>query len=747
MDAEDLIALGIRKEHLPGSCLILLRGIPGIGYRYDALAQRLDLTVAAALLTPQLLGSGQEETPEPRADPGMSLNYSVYLQSDRDRTEEETALRGGSRIDPGFGRMPVLRQDDIARAKEQRTATVNIGSNLRFFGPFGLLASNGHTTVESDTADFIRDDTYLTWSTLSPLRTYTMGDVISASLPWTRAIRLGGARLSRTFDLDPDLITFPVPALGATAVVPTTVDLYVNGLRQYSGKTSPGPFLVSQTPSLTGAGTVSIAYRDALGREVVTMRSLYIDDRLLERGLTDFSVETGYPRRGYASDSFDYSDEIATAASWRRGVTDMVTLEAHGEYAENLRNGGVGGMFALGRYGVLSAAIAYSDGDGSGVLTSAGYRYIAQRWSIDLYDRRADSGYRDLGSLEDVPVPPQLSTATFTWSFRRQQSMTLNYTRQKNDQTSGSRIVSVGYSASWPRVRASLYFNAYQDLDDDHSRGGYLGISFNLQNGGAAYGSASAFDGQATYSAGANRPVDSDLGGFGWDAFAESGDDDDRRGAARLDYRGRFGDMYVALEGGTRAGDDYTIASLFGEGSIVYMRGQWLAARPIYDGFALVSTDAQAGVPIRRENRLLGSTNEKGFLLVNDLPAYRGSHLAIDTVDLPIDLIAERQSVVANPRTQSGVLVEFPLKRVSGATLVLVDERQRPLLPGTSVTLNGGESVLSGYDGQVFLTGLQALNHIVADTDEGRCELDVPFDASKTMQVLGPFVCRAVPAE
>jgi hypothetical protein len=36
------------------------------------------------------------------------------------------------------------------------------------------------------------------------------------------------------------------------------------------------------------------------------------------------------------------------------------------------------------------------------------------------------------------------------------------------------------------------------------------------------------------------------------------------------------------------------------------------------------------------------------------------------------------------------------------------------------------------------------LNHLIADTDEGRCEVDVPFDSSKTMQVLGPFVCRAV---
>src|SRR6478609_10196318 len=159
MDAGDLIALGIREEHLPGGGLILLRGIPGIGYRYDALAQRLDLTVAAALLTPQLLGTGQEETPEPRADPGMSLNYSLYVQSDHDRSEADVALRGISRIDSGFGRMPVLRQDDIARAKAQRTATANIGSNLRFFGPFGLMASNGHTTVESGTAEFIRDDT------------------------------------------------------------------------------------------------------------------------------------------------------------------------------------------------------------------------------------------------------------------------------------------------------------------------------------------------------------------------------------------------------------------------------------------------------------------------------------------------------------------------------------------------------------------------------------------------------------
>jgi len=744
IDAGELAEIGIREEHLSGGGLILLRDIPDLRYRYDALAQRLDLTVGSATLTPQLLGAQREVTPEPRADPGMSMNYSLHLQSNHDNAEEAATRK--SQIDAGFGRMPVVRQADVSRANQQRDATASASSNLRIFGPFGLLTNNGHATVESDRVEYIRDDSYLTWSTLDPLRTYTMGDLISSSLSWTRSVRLGGAQVSRNFDLNPDLITFPVPALGGTAVVPTTVDLYVNGLRQYSGRTSPGPFVLSQAPSLTGAGMVSIAYTDALGREMVTTRQLYIDDRLLERGLTDFSVETGYPRRGYATDSFNYSEDIATAASLRHGVSRHVTLEAHAEYAETLRNGGLGGLFALGRFGVLSAAVAYSDGDGSGVQTSAGYSYVSPRWSIDLYDRRADSGYRDLGSLEDVPVPPQLSTATFTWSFLRQQSMTLNYTRQKNDQFTGTRIVSVGYSASWPRMRASLYFSAYQDLDDDHSRGGYLGVSFNLRDNSGAHTSVSSTDGQRTYSVGANRPVDTDLGGFGWDAYAETGDDDDRRAAARLDYRGRFGDTYIALEGGTRAGDDYTTVSMYGTGAIVYMQGQWLAGRPIYDGFALVSTGEQAGVPVLRENRLLGSTNGRGFLLVNDLPAYRGSRLAIDTLDLPVNVIAERNIVVANPRTQSGVLVEFPLQRVSGATLILVDERQQPLLPGTRATLNGGEPVLVGYDGMVFFTGLQPVNHISVETDTGRCEAEAPFDSSTTMQVIGPFVCRAVPA-
>ncbi len=740
VDAADLAELGVREELLSGGGLILLRDIPELRYRYDALAQRLELTIGPATLTPQRLGSLREVSPKPRADPGLSMNYALHLQSNHDNAEEVVVRKSG--IDGEFSRMPVAPQPDVDRASQQRESTASASSNLRIFGPFGLMTNNAHATVESGHFQYIRDDSYLTWSTLDPLRTYTMGDVISSSLSWTRSVRLGGAQVSRNFDLDPDLITFPVPALGGTAVVPTTVDLYVNGMRQFSGKTSPGPFQIAQTPSLIGAGMVSIAYTDALGREVVTTRPLYIDDRLLERGLTDFSVETGYPRRGYGTDTFSYSDDIATAASWRRGVSRYFTMEAHAEYAATLRNGGVGGLFALGRFGVLSAAVAYSDGEGSGVLTSAGYSYVAPRWSIDLYDRRANSGYRDLGSVEDVPVPPQLSTATFTWSFRRQQSMTLNYTRQKSDEFTGTRIASVGYSVNWPRMHASLYFNAYQDLDDDHSRGGYLGLAFNLRDNSGVHTSVSSTDGEKTYSVGANRQVDSDLGGFGWDAYAER-EEDDRRAAARLDYRGRFGDTYLALEGGTRAGDDYTTASLFGTGSIVYMHGQWLAGRPIYDGFALVSTSEQAGVPVLRENRLLGTTNERGFLLVNDLPAYRSSRLAISTLDLPVDMVVERSSAVANPRTQSGVLVEFPLQRVLGATLILVDEAQKPLLPGTRATLNGGEPVLVGYDGQVFFVGLQPSNHISADTDAGPCEVNVPFESSKSMQVIGPFVCRA----
>ncbi len=745
VSADDLAELGFDRDQLPPSSP---RGIPlaqvrGLRVHYDAQDQRLDLSAPDALLATQVLTHVAATNVPPLSASGLVLDYSVHWQNNTLTLPERTERQLAPVLADGFGGLPAVRTEEFTSSYEQRNRTLSLASGLRWFAPWGLIQNRGFTTYESGETQYIRDDSFWAYSSPESLRSYLVGDFVGTPLEWTRSLRLGGVRIARNFGLRPDLVTFALPALGGSAVVPTTVDLYVNGMRQFTGQANPGPFVIADAPPLTGAGNVTIVYRDAHGRDVVSVQPLYVDTRLLESGFMDYDFEFGYARRNYGTTSFDYADQPGTLGSLRYGISDRFTLEAHTELAEALHVFGVGGLLRLGTAGVASAAVAHSDAGEQGWLSSAGYQYIAPRWSLDLYDRRTHGDYRDLGTLENVPVPQRLTRSNLTLWVTSSQAASVSYIEQVASPGDAARVLTLGYRGTFYDGRLGVFLNAFRDYEED-SDGFYLGFSLGFGTSSTAYSSVSHMDEDRTAAFGFSRPVDYDRGGFGWNYTGERGNDDYQRDNARLDYRASFMDLSLGYEKSASTGNNTDSVSFFGSGSLVAMRGGIFAARSINDGFALVSTDGLAGIPVLRENRLLGRTDGRGYLLVPDLPSWRASKIAIDLTDAPVDVASGVNEQRTNPRGGSGVNVTFPVKHLSGATLVLVDGAMRPLPPGTPVRLEGSESTtLVGYDGHAFFPALAPVNHIVADLDEGSCEVEVPFDPSQVMKILGPFVCEA----
>src|SRR5436305_8189320 len=131
----------------------------------------------------------------------------------------------------------------------------NASIDARLFGPYGTLSQTailGSTLARE--ADALRLDTTWAYSDPESMKTYRAGDVISGGLAWTRPIRLGGAQMQRNFALRPDLVTMPLPTFSGTAAVPSTVDVYVNNVRTLSQPVGPGPYQISNLPTLAGAG-------------------------------------------------------------------------------------------------------------------------------------------------------------------------------------------------------------------------------------------------------------------------------------------------------------------------------------------------------------------------------------------------------------------------------------------------------------------------------------------------------------
>lgn len=333
MSADELTEIGIRVDNLPldADRRIALADVPDLQYHYMESEQRVELTLPDAQLVPERIGFIAPPPSPPQSGTGLLLNYAAHLQSSRIAYEQKQNARrlhvpllGSAR----YGRLPPLSEQQAQEQYERRNRTFALSTELRLFTPRGVFVNSGYSTLESGRSEYTRQDSYWTYSDVERMRTWTVGDFISSSLGWSRAVRLGGISLARNFDVRPDLITFPVPALGGSAVVPTTVDLYINGLRQATAEASGGPFLFANPPAVSGAGKASIVFQDALGREVVIQRPLYMDTRLLaaarpntpcrpatrgettERNRSITATRRPQPRRIVAA--------CATASRWKR---------------------------------------------------------------------------------------------------------------------------------------------------------------------------------------------------------------------------------------------------------------------------------------------------------------------------------------------------------------------------------------------------------------------------------------------
>jgi outer membrane usher protein len=726
---QGLRELGIDPQLLgvAGQDDFALDAVPGLSYTYDPANQSIDLKLGDALRRPlQLNARNVRASGAGSADPGILLNYDLYGQQ-------------------GVG---------------TRVAALN---ELRLFGPRGVLSSSGNAVLKGSGQRYIRYDTSWTWSDPVSLQSLQVGDFISPSLGWSRSLRMAGVVWRRNFDLRPDLLTYPLASMGGSAVVPSSVSLYVNGMQQYSTDVPGGPFVIDQVAGLNGAGQATVITRDALGRQVATTLPLYVDTRLLASGLSDFALAAGVLRRDYGLRSFRYERDPVLSASIRRGLSDALTLEAHTEAGPGLLNGGAGAMLRLGQAGgVLSGALAGSARRGGdpggeaggwgfsnmrrGALATLGYQYIAPRFGLDLQSSRATAGYADLGTGQGAPVIRVNDRASLNVNMGFAGSASASMVHYRTPGLAAVRLAALAWSRSLGRD-TFLSLSAFQDLGRGDAarvnRGFSVTLSMSLGDRTSLSANSGRQGGVRATTLTATRAPDFD-GGWGW------GLQTSRNGAfdvsqAQVQYLGNAGQLSATtLRAGTTSSSSVGLS-----GSLVAMDGTLLAARHVGRGFALVSTGLP-DIPVFNENRAIGHTGADGRLLVADLMPYTTNRIAIDPTNLPADMRLERTALAVVPLAGAGVVAGFPVERYRAATVIVHGADGKPLAAGTPVRLTGAPGnplLLVGYDGVLFVDGLKQTmnetNELVVGEGAAACTLRFAYQpgAEGQLPVIGPLRC------
>ncbi|CAN5307066.1 fimbrial biogenesis outer membrane usher protein [soil metagenome] len=711
----ELAAVGLDRAKLAAAgASVTLADVPGLTFDYNESRQTIHLWARPALLRTARLDAGPRARETDAFEPatGVVLNYAVFGSSP-------------------FG------ADSGGRAAPSLAGALG----LRGFSADGAWSSNFIAGGSARVGSLVRLDSMWSYSDPQNLVVYRAGDVLARGPNWSQSVMLGGVQIARRFDLRSDIITTPVPLITGSVESPSTLDLYVNGIRTMSAQVPAGPFAIDRAPVVLGGGITQVVTRDAIGREVITSFPFYTSAVLLAPGLSDFSVEAGLVRKNFGVDSFAYAAGPVASASVRRGLEGGRTLEAHAELSERMVSLGVGGAARLEK-GVLSLGLAASHaGSNTGGLVDVGWESRFPGFSFTAHSRRVWGEFDDIASsaqhkaqrgpalrptaIDQVGV----STGLPALSGR----LGVNYSRIVDPK---ERLSIVG--ASYGQDIGKVFLNASVSRDFQRSRSTAVYVSLTMPLGArtsASVGASSDPRGNRT-TVEVSRSEDME-GGSAWHIQAAQGEKLDAQGG--VSFRGQYG----RVEGSVRQYGDRGAISAQAEGSLALIDGRMFAASRIDRSFALVDAGA-SGVSVRRENRETGKTDRRGLLLVPDLVAYETNSLDLDPTNLPVDAEMLRTHAVVVPTDSAGALVRFsPAIASASAVIVLVDPGGAPLAPGSRGWTGDGSEVVVGYDGEAFVRGLKAANTVEIEVGDGACRAAFEFSGARGQRNrLENVVCR-----
>lgn len=720
VSSADLLRAGLPPEHVPNGEVDLSR-LAQVRVEYDSSAQRLLLSVP------------------------------------RDWIAERVTPFGGqtAQSKPYYGRGALLNYDFYTNHTEHAGGQASLWHEFRYFNEQGSLSSTGYarqnfTGNNGQQEGYVRYDTTLMITNEDDATTWTAGDVISDSLSWSSSVRMGGISYGRDFSLRPDLVTWPLPAFSGEAAVPTSVDLFINGYRSGSTQLQPGPFTLTNLPYINGAGDAVLITTDALGRQVSTTMPFYVTSDLLKAGLSDGAMTLGSLRRNYGIKNFDYGP-AAGSGSYRYGLTDWLTLEGHGEAAEELALGGAGAVVKLGRFGVVNSAYTHSKmrGDNGG-QTTWGYQYSTSQFSVATQHSRRDRGYGNLALYDQPTVYDEKNQPIASLSRNTDQySLTFNMGDFGNIGAAWIGVESFDsqktelLNVSWSRNlwgSSSIYLAASRD----RQRGDWT-VAMSLQiplgeRDSAAVSFENTPDSGSTQRVNYNHSMPSD-GGFSWNMAWANQSQAKNYQQATLGWR----NSNIEVQGGGYGEQD--MMTWWGEamGSIVLMDNELFAANKINDAFVVISTDGHPDVPVNYENQPVGKTNRNGYLLISGVSAYYPASYSINTLNLPADTQLKETERRVAIRRHSGFLVDFPMEQERVASVILHDAQGQAIPVGSQVNRASRSTAVVGYDGITWLENLNDVNELQIRTPEGkRCHatLTIGTNPEHKLQTYGPLVCR-----
>jgi outer membrane usher protein len=606
----------------------------------------------------------------------------------------------------------------------------DVGLSERSGGAFRTrVLTQGTQAVRLDTAWQIDDP--------DKHRSINVGDYVTRTGTFGIPIRFAGVSVGTDFSTDPMFITFPTASVRGLATLPSAVDVFVNGYQTGTAPLPPGPFEVGTISGVSGQNQAQVVVRDITGGEHVIGVTFYSSPALLKRGLSDYSYQAGFERFDFGTRSLSYGPPFAQGL-WRHGLSDNLTAEAHVELGSLFQVYGVAGTLLLHDAGTLTAGLAQSTGStGYGRQLQVGYEYRSPHISVFTQAQVADLSFRELGFDAAAGFVRNLWQSGVSFNAGRGNQISLTSINRRLWGSATQRFLNVILSHSIRR--GSLQF-AYTVP----SNGLAPTVTGSLIASFGPRGSASTAS--AVHQGKLSQDVAVQLG------LPASGTGES------FNFRGHGGDsnsVYAAVTHQTQTNaaslalfefnnKAYAAADL--TGSLVFLNGRSLAARPVTGAYGLVQVPGYAGVGVIVNNQEVGKTDKNGDFVTSSLEPYSSSQISIDPSNLPISANIASFSATTVPTRGGAVVVRFSTQDRGGGVIIAVLDRDGvPLPTGTAIRDVASNVWPVAEDGQAYLAGIHRGRQTLTTQSGGtpcRFVVTVPDDMNE-MPDLGKFVCQA----
>jgi len=696
---------------IDGEQWLWLDQLPGFRWTIDRANQVISIQAPYAAIEPTTLrvapGVPRVET---RADWGAMLGWDV------------------------FGQWSLKPDDPLF------TRSWSAHIDTRIFSPKLTAVSRGYFFGgEGSDARFLRLESYVDYDNVDKSWRLRVGDSLTGGPSFIRVVRFGGIQFSRDYALRPDIITTPVPELNQDISAPSTVDVFVNGVERYSTSVNPGPLQLRDLPIVTGSNTVRAVITDRSGKRTELNLPFYVGDRLLVKGMSDFSVAAGFPRENYNVVSNDYGQFFASGA-YRRGISDTVTLTGYAAVSKGYWTAGGGAATQIADFAEVNGVVLYSDApDEDGWMFAVGAARYTRRVNFIASYLRTYS-YTDLARLNGYVPRIERITASFGLNLDRAGQINTVYTRTLTADNSLSEVISATYGLDLGRrQRFRVSVSGYGDIPNK-SWSAYVSLSIPLKSGTQIYAQGGLRDGNPNAQLQVQGMREREGDRLDWQLNGAW----ERGLGYSVDAYSIWENRWATLYGrATRANESTGLEGEIAQ-SLILMDGRFFLTRRIDDSFAVVTVPDSPGVSVALENNSAGRTGKSGRILLTGLQPYVPNAISIDPLDLPIDAAVSDTNLLVSPHASGGLVARFEVERAYSAIVVLQlpDGSEPP--PGALVRMTDSAFAEPiGYGGEIYVRGLkEGANRLDVVWRNGQCSATFNAEVTAgTLPRLGPFQC------